>query len=1051
MGMLGDASGRRMDVTGRRPRAIAVAAAAIVASATVAVGPPTNAVHAASGDFSIDLVAAAPESYNHLTGGGAYDDRTVGVDKDIVESLEGGDYACGDIVTYFTQVVVDDVQSADDDGPQTIEMDFSFLADTTGQSGVAIGDIVDVKVNYGTIEDLIPGENTIDDGIDDDGGSVATLTSETLTGPLFQAGSELLGTVELTDLDRAEKVVVRIDVKLFCDPGSNPTGNLQGALEDARLTFVDDTTAVIPPQAISGGAQTIPFKQIGNIAVPEIDVVKTVTTATGTCPGVEILTVTSGDTVKYCYVVSEVGGEAPLYNVALEDDNGTPGDTSDDFFVALSGLTDVDGDGDADDLAAGGSASGEAFVTLTISGSVVNTATASGDDAIIQPTTLTDTDTAEVVVNDPDFGTIVIVKDAVGGVETFDFTGDWADVQPGGSFQITTAGTGAATTGSVTYTDVFPDSYTVAETTPTAPWSLTSLSCTDTDANGTDSAATSANTAAINLDPGETVVCTFTNTRDSATLTVDKTWVNAVVNDAVGISVNGINDDSGPSVAETASETDFDVAGTTVYVGETVALDETFTTGSAANYTESLTCVYGQSDTTIAVTNGSITIPAPAKDETIRCEFTNTRNSATLTLEKAWVDGEQDDTAVIGIDGTNDDMTTATAAGTAGTDVSADTASTTVLSGETVTLSEVLGAGNAAAYQTTLECGGTPVTLTGLSGTYTVPADPDAVTCRFTNSADRGTIVIVKNALGATGTFDYTGDWADVLPGGTFQITTTGAGTSTGSVTYPGVLAGTYDIAEVNPQPAWDLTSLVCSDSNPQGAGSSPNPANQQLAGTIELDAGETVTCTFTNTKRGSITVVKDVTNTADGTDPNVFDFTFNSDPFTLADNGTAGANTTTFPNLVAGDYTITETDANANGFSLDSIDCGNATTTDVTDGVRVTLGVAEAATCTFVNKAEADLSITKTAVTSPVQPVSVGGDTFTVAYDVVVTNNGPGATTYDLADTPDFGTGATITEVAVSSAQLAGSPVIDPTNPIVADESIAGSPVEAPRTPTTS
>jgi len=34
----------------------------------------------------------------------------------------------------------------------------SFLADSTGQSGLAFSDIVYVGVNYGTIQDLIPGK-----------------------------------------------------------------------------------------------------------------------------------------------------------------------------------------------------------------------------------------------------------------------------------------------------------------------------------------------------------------------------------------------------------------------------------------------------------------------------------------------------------------------------------------------------------------------------------------------------------------------------------------------------------------------------------------------------------------------------------------------------------------------------------------------------------------------------------------------------------------------------------------------------------------------------
>ena len=40
------------------------------------------------GDFSMDFLASEPSSYEHSTGGGAYNGGVVGVD--IVESLEGG-------------------------------------------------------------------------------------------------------------------------------------------------------------------------------------------------------------------------------------------------------------------------------------------------------------------------------------------------------------------------------------------------------------------------------------------------------------------------------------------------------------------------------------------------------------------------------------------------------------------------------------------------------------------------------------------------------------------------------------------------------------------------------------------------------------------------------------------------------------------------------------------------------------------------------------------------------------------------------------------------
>ncbi|RZN32070.1 MAG: hypothetical protein EF813_12005 [Methanosarcinales archaeon] len=375
----------------------------LILSVLVALLVTTSGVSADNGDFSIDFAAAAPQSYDHRTGGGAFDDRTIGVGNDVVESLEGGDFSCGDIVTYFVEVTVDDVQTADTDAPQTIEMDFSFLADTTGQSGVAIGDIMLVRVNYNEIKDLITGENSVDDGIVDDGGSTATLTNEHLAGSLFTPKSELHGTVKLDDLERAERVVVRIDVKLFCDPGitKKPTGNLQAALTDTRLTFVNGAEPRGPPEAIPSGKQTIPLKHIGDICTPELNIKKTVTTACGSCPGSETLTITAGDTVKYCYVITNPGSCASLYNVKVVDDNGTSG-TGDDFTVMIStGLSDEDGDGFNDDLSAGGTATGEATVTLNKAGTVTNIATATGNDSIIKPTTLEDSDSATVIVKVP--------------------------------------------------------------------------------------------------------------------------------------------------------------------------------------------------------------------------------------------------------------------------------------------------------------------------------------------------------------------------------------------------------------------------------------------------------------------------------------------------------------------------------------------------------------------------------------------------------------------------------------------------------------------------
>ncbi len=80
-----------------RAAGISVLAVFLVAMTVLVVVPPRAA--ADGGDFSLDFIAAEPYSYDHAVGGGAYDDRTIGVD--VVESLEGGDFVCGDTVTYL--------------------------------------------------------------------------------------------------------------------------------------------------------------------------------------------------------------------------------------------------------------------------------------------------------------------------------------------------------------------------------------------------------------------------------------------------------------------------------------------------------------------------------------------------------------------------------------------------------------------------------------------------------------------------------------------------------------------------------------------------------------------------------------------------------------------------------------------------------------------------------------------------------------------------------------------------------------------------------------
>jgi hypothetical protein len=284
---------------------------------------------AAGGDFSLDFVAAAPYTYNHATGGGAFNDRHIGKDLDVVESLQGGDFLCGDTVTYLVAITVDPAAI----GNQTIQLEFSFLAETTGQPGVAHADVTFVDINYGNVENgggVGLGNFAPDTGISDDRGSTPTVISEAFspagTSPFFGA-EELRLVVEINDLEAGEQVILRIDTLLECIPGSRPTGNLQGDLLDARVVEVDGQSV---DEAITRGSgnQTIPFQQIGDIPIDPTAVELASFTATPDRSAILVAweTVSEVDNRGFnLYRASSVDGVRTQLNAALIPSQLPPG------------------------------------------------------------------------------------------------------------------------------------------------------------------------------------------------------------------------------------------------------------------------------------------------------------------------------------------------------------------------------------------------------------------------------------------------------------------------------------------------------------------------------------------------------------------------------------------------------------------------------------------------------------------------------------------------------------------------------------------------------
>jgi len=194
----------------------------------------------------------------------------------------------------------------------------------------------------------------------------------------------------------------------------------------------------------------------------------------------------------------------------------------------------------------------------------------------------------------------------------------------------------------------------------------------------------------------------------------------------------------------------------------------------------------------------------------------------------------------------------------------------------------------------------------------------ETVVVTFTNTrpASLGTIAIAKEAdPEGSQRFDFVGDLGD------FQLTDDGV--SDNSFTFTDLIPGTYSVTETVP-PGWNLTSAVCSD------GSDPSA--------IDLNPGEMVTVTFTNTKQRGRIIVDKVTTPAG--DSKLFTFSPSwGSSFQLADA------TTPYESdwLDAGTYSVTETVPS--GWNLTSAVCS-----DGSDPSAIDLNPGETVTVTFTN-----------------------------------------------------------------------------------------------------
>ena len=116
----------------------------------------------------------------------------------------------------------------------------------------------------------------------------------------------------------------------------------------------------------------------------------------------------------------------------------------------------------------------------------------------------------------------------------------------------------------------------------------------------------------------------------------------------------------------------------------------------------------------------------------------------------------------------------------------------------------------------------------------------DVVSCKIINESIYGKVVIEKQTTpdGSTSSFEFNPSWSET----NFSL-------SDGQQHDSGWLVpGQYSVSEIVPT-GWELTGIVCDDINSGSSAAAGDTAN------INLDASETVTCTFTNTQR-PVTIV---------------------------------------------------------------------------------------------------------------------------------------------------------------------------------------------------
>ena len=488
-------------------------------------------------------------------------------------------------------------------------------------------------------------------------------------------------------------------------------------------------------------------------------------------------------------------------------------------------------------------------------------------------------------------GSITVVKDATpDDAQDFSFTAG-GGLSPA-TFQLDNDAD-ATLSNTRTFTNLVPGSgFSVSETVPSG-WHQASATCDD-----------GSPVSNVALSAGENVTCTFTNQRRGSIVVVK----NATPDDPQDFSFTAggglspasfsLDDDADATLSNTRSFTNLVPAGG-------YSLSETVPSGWDQT---GATCDDGS-----PVSNVNV---APA--ETVTCTFANRKRGKVVVVEDAVPNDAQDFSFTAG-------------GGLSPTSFALDDDSDATLANSRTLADVVPGSGYSLSAST--PAGWTSASATcddGSPATNIAIAAGETVTCTFTHQK-RGSITVVTQAQPSDAQ-DFSFTAGGGLSPASFQLDDDADATLSNTRTFSSLSPQSgYSVSESAP-PGWDLTSATCNDGSP--------------ATNVSVSAGENVTCTFTNRKRGKIVVVKD----AQPDSPQNFGFTagggLSPTSFTLDDDADATLpNTQTFNDVTPGSgYSLSE--GGTIGWNELSATCSDGSPVS-----NVNVSAGETVTCTFVNQ----------------------------------------------------------------------------------------------------